>query len=145
MLIDIWTYERKLAKRLLMWAVVSTLTGLILILFSNAFWQAFGIQAAAWGFIDGLIAIFGLRRVKQKSLPPSNEGDHLQEARNIRKVLWINTCLDVIYIASGAALIFFLGTNSDFWQGTGWGIILQGGFLLIFDAFHAWQTPLGAK
>ena len=145
MLKDIWTFEKRLARRLLMWGVVSTLIGAILMIFPNPFWQAFGIQAVVWGMIDSLIAILGLRRVNPKTTSTPPMMDDLQEAHSLRKVLWINTCLDVIYIASGAALIVFLGMNSAFWLGTGWGIILQGGFLFVFDALHAWQTPLIAK
>ncbi|PWH12138.1 MAG: hypothetical protein DDG60_14705 [Anaerolineae bacterium] len=62
-----------------------------------------------------------------------------QERARLAKILWLNTGLDVLYVAAGVALIVTLGRSNLFWRGGGWGIIIQGGFLFFFDVVHAWQ------
>lgn len=137
----IWEFESKLIRRLMLWAGLSVLVGLGMLLFGDAFWRGFGIQAAAWGAVDGLIAWFGQRRIK-KHLSDGQEGQAgVDEARRIRKILWINTALDLLYIAGGLAIAFTLGGDSAFWRGTGWGIIVQAAFLFIFDLWHAGHVP----
>ncbi len=137
----IWDFEKLVSRRLLLWAVPSALAGATLVLFGNPFWRAFGIQALAWGAVDGLIAWFGLLRLRQKAQSAASFSEEAHEAARLRKILWINTALDVLYVAGGVALAAFLGPGSDFWRGAGWGIILQGGFLYLFDLMHALRTP----
>ncbi len=64
-----------------------------------------------------------------------------REARNLRRLLWINTGLDVLYVAGGLVLVVTLGAQNPFMAGSGWGVIVQGGFLLIFDLLHALAVP----
>ena len=137
----IWDFERLVSRRLLLWAFPSMLAGLGLILFGNAFWRAFGIQFLAWGAVDALIAWLGLRNLNHKVDTRKSYAEEAQEASRMRKILWINNALDVLYVASGAALVYFLGSEAQFWQGTGWGIILQGTFLFVFDLAHALRVP----
>lgn len=127
--------------RLLVWAILSMLVGAVLLLLGNPFWQGFGIQAIAWGSVDGIIVLFGRRRVNQAMGKHADEGRIAQEANKIRKILWINTGLDVLYIASGVIIILTLGRTSSFWQGNGWGIIIQAAFLFVFDLWHALHVP----
>ena len=135
----IWDFEKSLLRRLVLWAVLSMLVGVGLIIFGDPFWQGFGIQALAWGAVDGIIVWFGWQRVKNNLGVDASDQINTREARRIRKILWINTALDVLYIASGAVIIFTLGSTSAFWRGTGWGIIIQAAFLFIFDMWHAWS------
>ena len=137
----IWDFERLVSRRLLLWAFPSMLAGLGLILFGNAFWRAFGIQFLAWGAVDALIAWLGLRNLNHKVDTRKSYAEEAQEASRMRNILWINNALDVLYVASGAALVYFLGSEAQFWQGTGWGIILQGTFLFVFDLAHALRVP----
>lgn len=130
----IWSYSQAIAVRLRAWAVVSVLVGAYLLTSADAFWWAFGLQALVWGAIDGLIAWAGLRSAQKRSRPPEAEAAHL------RRLLWLNAGLDVLYIAVGAALIYFSAGQAD-WLGHGWGVILQGAFLLVFDAVHAYYLP----
>ena len=64
-----------------------------------------------------------------------------REARNLRRILLINTGLDVLYVTSGVALALTLGVDNPFWRGNGWGIVVQGGFLFCFDLLHALGVP----
>lgn len=132
----IWLYEKKLAQRLIGWGLLSMLAGLVLVLIGSPFWLAFGIQALAWGAVDGLIGYFGLKRVNKQRNQPENRDESQKEAVKLRRLLWINTGLDGLYILGGALLVIALDPGSPFWRGTGWGIILQGAFLFFFDLLH---------
>jgi carboxylesterase len=137
----IWDYENLLTRRLILWAASSILAGLFLIVFGNPFWQAFGVQAVAWGGIDALIGWFGLRKAKQNVGKPATNQKEEQESKKLRRTLWINSALDVLYIVGGISIVLFLGSRAEFWRGTGWGVILQGTFLYIFDISHAVRIP----
>jgi len=144
--INIWSFQISLSKRLLIWAAVSTLAGLVLVLSTTNFWTGFGIQILAWGVIDGLIAGFGLWTSRRGRRSESELNDaQLMEKRShkLKRTLWINTGLDLLYIAGGIVLASTLGRNNPAWRGHGWGIILQGAFLLFFDLIHAQSVPPG--
>jgi hypothetical protein len=101
------------------------------------------LEAIAWGLIDAGIALVGgwvTRRRQAKLLDPSEPIVMARETRNLRRILWINTGLDVLYIAGGITLTLTLGVDTVFWRGNGWGIIIQGGFLFLFDLLHALGT-----
>jgi carboxylesterase len=144
--INIWGFQISLSKRLLIWAAVSTLAGLALVVFTADFWDGFGIQTLAWGVIDGLIAGFGLwmSRRGRRSVPGA-ENPQLMEKRSgkLKRTLWINTALDLLYVSGGILLALTLGGNNPAWRGHGWGVILQGAFLLFFDLIHAQSVPPG--
>jgi len=113
-----------------------------MILFGGNFWHFFGIQALVWGTIDAIIAWVGLRRVGKRLGKPSTIQDEEKEADKIRKLLWINSALDMVYIAAGVAMLYFGGSETAFWRGSGWGVIAQGAFLYIFDIWHAIRVPV---
>ncbi len=137
----IWDFENLLSRRLGLWAILNILAGAGMFVFGNPFWRALGLQALAWGIIDALIAWFGQKRAGQHLGRPSTIHEEVAEAVKIRRLLWINNALDVLYIAGGVAAVWFLGKDSLFWRGTGWGIALQGAFLYIFDLWHATRVP----
>jgi len=144
--IDIWKFQRTLSRRLLLWAAGSILLGLVLILTSGAFWQGFGIQALAWGAIDGLIAGFGARfsrRRRNRLADPADPQLLEGESRKLRRTLFVNTALDVLYIAGGITLSATMGAEDPAWHGHGWGIIIQGAFLFFFDLIHGQSVPPG--
>ena len=91
--------------------------------------------------IDAGIAAFGLRGLSAKLDRTIDPPQADREAARLRRILWINTGLDVLYIAIGAVIILTLGRADPFARGSGWGIILQGGFLFLFDLLHALGTP----
>lgn len=137
--LDIWSFQASLTRRLAWWSVFSILTGTWMA-WGTEFWRGMGIQFLAWGGIDLAIAFFGAmttRKRKAKLTPEELISTQPGEHANLAKILWINTGLDVLYVVGGMALILTLGASDSFWQGNGWGIILQGGFLFFFDLFHA--------
>jgi len=142
---NVWRYQQAVSRRLLWWSGLSIAVGAALLL-GRELLQGMGIQAIAWGGIDALIAIAGrlLMRRRQVALPAPLALDVLaREARNLRRLLLINTGLDVLYVTGGVILALTLGSGNLFWRGTGWGIVVQGGFLFAFDLSHALGVPTG--
>lgn len=136
---DVFQFQASLSSRLMAWAEGSVVAGLIAALLGDRFWQGFGIQSAAWGLIDGIIGWIGVRSAEQKaSLPELHTAARQAEERDkLRRVLWINTGLDVVYVLGGLLLARTRGREDAFARGTGCGIATQGGFLLGFDLLHA--------
>lgn len=137
----IYDFQRILSRRLLAWGALSLIAGLWLLFNPGAFWHGLGVQALAWGIIDAVLALFGIRSATARLNLPFDSDRQARDAKTLRRILWINTRLDVLYLLGGAFIILTKGASEPFWQGTGWGIILQGGFLLLFDLFHALATP----
>jgi hypothetical protein len=137
---NIWQFQFHLTRRLLIWSVLSMVTGGLLQVPRNRFTRGMGQQFAAWGLVNALIAIFGQRsaqkQVAQLPEPPATE-TITHEAQNLRNILWINTGLDVGYVAGGTALALTKGKTDPGWRGHGIGIIIQGALLFFFDLFHA--------
>jgi esterase/lipase len=139
----IWDFQEALSRRLLLWAALSIAAGALMVAFAGSpWWRGFGIQASIWGGVDAAIALFGQRasRKRRESIAHDREAVE-REARKLRRLLWINAGLDVLYVAGGALLLLTLGVQNLFMAGTGWGIIVQGGFLFFFDLLHAVGVP----
>jgi esterase/lipase len=142
----IWDLQAALTRRLLRWSAASIVAGAVLLLLpGNPFWRGFGIQALAWGAIDAAIALFGWRAARRRrSAQPDPLAPDIvdREANKLRRLLWINTGLDVLYVAGGLALVLTLGATNAYWRGHGWGIVVQGAFLFAFDLLHATSIPV---
>jgi len=137
----IWAFEEVLSRRLQLWALLSMLGGVCLLYSNDLFWRGFGMQAILWGAIEAAIAVRAHLRAQRQSALPSTLAERAQEAQRLRRLLWLNTGLDVLYVAGGLALAFTLGASDPAWRGHGWGIVAQGGFLFLFDLFHARSVP----
>ena len=142
-MMSIWNLQIKISNRLLIWSGLSILTGIILLFSSDPFWKGFGIQSAIWGAIDGGIAIAGRYNTRKKRSISISPEQLAKEAKKLRSILLLNTGLDVLYIIFGILLAFVFSSKSFFWQGNGYGIILQGIFLFLFDLIHAQMVPTG--
>lgn len=119
--------EQEISLNLFIWGLCSALNGIILFFFDNSFINAIGFQFIIWGLIDCLIAMFPfvLRKFKKES--------HIQNLPKLKKILGINSVLDLFYVLVG--ILLFLGIfNIN--QGHGIGVVIQGGFLLIFDFYY---------
>lgn len=137
----IWHFQTTLTRRLLIWAIVSMALSVPMLVITNPFVRGIGIQFLAWGAVDAAIAVFGARMSakKQAGIKESEQaGSETKEARWLERVLWINTCLDVLYVLGGVWLAQTLGAESPLWRGHGVGVVIQGGFLFFFDFYHAW-------
>ncbi|WP_373513486.1 hypothetical protein [Persicitalea sp.] len=94
----------------------------------NVYWNVVNLGIAAPSLIGAL---------RQKKSPPTTLDQSIEDLHSIEKTLLFNAGLDLAYVASGAYLLERAKNTpdkQDRFQGFGQSIILQGGFLLLFDA-----------
>lgn len=117
---NIWRFQTSLTRRLLIWAVGSMVASLPMFFTADPLWRGVGIQFLVWGAVDAGIAVFGARMSakKQAGIQESQRAESEgKEARWLERVLWINTCLDVLYILGGVWLARTWGAESPLWRG----------------------------
>ncbi len=140
---NIWQFNEILSHRLFSWNIVNVFIGLILSLL-KPFWKGVGSQSIGWGLINIAIAVVGGNVAKRrfKNLPdPLDTEVTKRESENMRRILWINTFLDVLYMLGGLRLSQTRGKKDELWRGIGIGIVIQGILLFVFDLVHARAVP----
>ncbi len=140
---NIWHYQTLITRRLFAWAASNIAGGTLLLFHPHPFAQGFGLQGAAWGLVNLLIATFGQRGSKKRAAAPNAHAPETlaAEAEKLRRILWLNAGLDVGYMLGGWLLARHKGKADARWQGQGWGIVWQGAFLFLFDVIHALALP----
>ncbi|MDW8106556.1 MAG: hypothetical protein RMK45_03645 [Armatimonadota bacterium] len=128
-------YQTRMMYQLLFWAGLSLGVGLSMMLSAREWVRSFGGMTAAWATVNILIALLALRGVHRKAKQPADAATVRQWARQLVRLLWINVGLDCLYILVGAGLIMWEPTNRML-NGFGWAVVIQGAFLLVFDAWH---------
>ena len=134
---DIWAFQRKVTRRLLSWSILSIVLGFPMWLDSYRPIKNLGMQFLTWGGIDAMIALFGQRssEKRQAKLDDPYAPDVVaNETKKLRRILWLNTFLDVGYMAGGG---WMLAQDEETRRGHGVGVLIQGGFLFFFDLWHA--------
>ena len=125
-------YERAHLQRLLLWGATSAVCGLVLLAVTrrtrlrSSLLFHFGLQTAAWGLIDLVLAGNAWWALALRDL---------QSATQLDRFLWLNVGFDVGYIATGATLAvsaWLLGRRAG-GIGAGIAILIQGVGLLILD------------
>jgi hypothetical protein len=101
---------------------------------------------AYWNTVNLAIAGVGLLGIRKQLKQKHNLNSNLRAQHKIEKILLLNTGLDLAYIATG----FYLkerGTrlNNDRNKGYGNSLLLQGGFLLVFDLIQYGQHRRNTK
>lgn len=118
--------EERLTRVLGGWAVGSLVLGAVLSLRPGT--RGFGRQTAAWGAVDGAIALVGARRRAARG--PTDPA-------RLRRVLLVNAGLDVGYLAVGVALLRLPAARARGLLGDGAAVLVQGAFLLVLDSAAA--------
>ena len=111
------------------WALANITTGTLLALQEDDPQQAaFHQMNAGWNTVNLALATTSLLR------------DRPVEPQKLARVFWINAGLDVGYMAGGL-LLRQRGLSQERPELVGWGdaILLQGGFLLVFDGVMGWK------
>lgn len=93
----------------------------------NGIWNVVNLGIAAGGY-------FGSRKEAKKE--NWNLSETVTEHHKLQKILSLNIGLNVAYMATGVYLIERSKNdleNKDRWKGFGQSLILQGGFLFVFD------------
>ncbi len=125
------------------WAVVNLLWGSVASFRTHGQTQAFHQMNAYWNVVNLAIAGYGFWQATQGSL--LNFWEVLLAQQEIEKILLANAALDFGYIALGLYLIERgRRMEKEKWIGFGKSILLQGAFLLLFDAIlYGYQQQLG--
>ena len=137
-------FQRRLTGRLLAWGALSMAAGLMLQRMRRPFWRAFGVQFAAWGAIDSAIALAGRWQAERKTAP-QDAATVAAGVRKIRRLLWANAGLDVLYVCGGLWLALGKGRRDETARGHGWAVAFQGAFLFVFDLVHGWRLRQGER
>ena len=125
--------EKAHLVRLIAWGMGSVVAGTALIALgavrrgASPLLTQFAVQCAAWGAIDLLIAGLAWRGLAERDVTGATKLDRL---------LWLNTGLNVGYVAVGitlAVLGWQLGRRLGL-VGAGAGVVVQGLALFILDA-----------
>lgn len=147
-----WRHAQRIGAQLAAWALLSLASAAVLGWVAGrsggdvgATLRAVAVQFAVWGAIDAAIAALG-ERDRRRRLARAEDHDAsatLAFAARLRRLLRLNAALDVGYLAVGAALV--LAWRSPEGLGHGIGVLIQGGFLLAFDAWHGWGVGRAAR
>ncbi|MCS7067044.1 MAG: hypothetical protein NZN28_00220 [Meiothermus sp.] len=114
----------RIAQQLLLWALVcwgGALFGLWRT--RHEFWRPFWFMTGVWALVNAAIAYGGWLGAEP-------------DPASLRRLLWINAGLDVLYMAIGWGL---WTRPKPVLKGFGLSIVAQGLFLFFFDLFHALQ------
>lgn len=119
----------EISFNLLVWGLSSIVGGVTFMFFQNTFMNALGFQFIIWGTIDSGIAV---GPIIYRSIRKLNHEENLTK---LKKILLVNVFLDIGYIFLG--IIIFIGIiKINEYNGHGLGVIIQGGFLALFDTYY---------
>lgn len=121
-------------------AVVSIAVGAMMFLIdgrAKPFWNGVAWQFVTWGAIDAVFAGTGLLysyRVTGRPPCPQAEADEFAAAEKLLRSLHFNEKLNWLWLATGVALLVWAAVaHSLSLAGHGAGVVIQGGFLFLFD------------
>lgn len=116
------------------WATLNILSGSTGYFLSENDTKYFHQMNAGWNFVNLGIAGFALYGISQMDASALSYSESLGELQNLDKILLFNAGLDVGYMAAGAWLWERgIRKESQRLEGYGKSLILQGGFLFVFD------------
>ena len=99
-----------------------------------------------WNLVNAAIGGFGLAGALREDPASFGPLDTLEEGRRLEKILLLNLGLNVAYMATGAFLLERgLRRDDDRLRGFGVSLILQGGFLLVFDSVLFWSQHRASR
>ena len=127
------------------WAVINLILGAVASFRTRGQTQAFHQMNAYWNVVNLGIAAYGFWQASRVAV--LNFWEVLFAQQQIEKILLANAALDFGYIALGLYLIERgRRLEKDKWLGFGKSIVLQGAFLLLFDAIlYGFQQQLGIE
>ena len=137
------TTQITLERSLTAWGLGSLAAGSALVLAgkraSRPGWVAAGQQHAGWGAVDAAIGAWGRWR-RTRAVP----ADPAADAERLRRLLLVNSGLDVGYVLAGTALMLAPSQLLRRWPdrvatgaSVGAAVVVQGAFLLVLDLTSA--------
>jgi hypothetical protein len=116
--------HHQLIVGLILWSLLSQGTGLFgLYARPGEVWRSFWFMSGLWGLIDGAIGLFAMLQEPQSPAA-------------LLPFLRFNAGLDVLYIVVALGL---LSRRKATVRGFGFGVLVQGAFLLLFDGYFWWR------
>ncbi len=138
---NFFDWQRRALLPLLVWGAGSVVVGAGAARSRDKAIQQAAWQTTVWGAVDLVIALLGRRGAARKAaqlaagtLDAAAVG---RERRRFRQVLLVNAALDVGYVVVGAEVILRARGRAQR-RGIGWGVLVQGLFLLGYDSALAW-------
>ena len=130
--------EKKAMTILGSWSVLNITTSLLFREKTTGIDKQFHTMNGLWNLVNGGLALSGYLNSKKERLS-SDAIESMNKFQKLERTLIFNSGLDVAYIATGLYLRErgkneLNLTRSEQFQGFGKSLMLQGGFLLVFDA-----------
>ena len=117
------------------WAGANIISGAYLTGKTSGTAQSFHLMNVYWNIVNGVLAGSALLRLSKKMEDESFAAVYKKQ-QSLEKIFLLNTGLDVAYVAGGIYLnekSKTSTTKSAQLKGYGNSVVLQGGFLLLFD------------
>ena len=110
------------------WATANMVSSIPRAFDSDATSKAYHQMNIGWNVINAGLATHAL--LSQKPIKP----------KRMAQIFWINAGLDILYM-TGGYILRQRGINTQNPQWVGWGesIMVQGGFLFVFDGIMGWR------
>jgi hypothetical protein len=116
------------------WAGANILQGTISASNTTGSDHFFHQMNAYWNIANLAIATMGLLSIKKQMKGPHTFGRNINEQHQLEKIIVFNGGLDLAYLATGLYLKERGNRlNKDQLKGYGTSLLVQGGFLLLFD------------
>jgi hypothetical protein len=130
------SYTKKAMVGLAGWSVANLVGSGIATKTHNKEMRYFHQMNVMWGGINLAIAGLGYRGVSREKIDNPTLESVQKNQRRIEKTYLINAGLDVLYVGSGLLMNKTSDNqkNPDKFKGYGNSIMLQGGFLMLYDA-----------
>ena len=130
--------EKKAMTILGSWSVLNITTSLAFREKTTGIDKQFHTMNGLWNLVNGGLALSGYLNSKKERLS-SDAIESMNKFHTLERTLIFNSGLDIAYIATGLYLRErgkneLNLTRSEQFQGFGKSLMLQGGFLLVFDA-----------
>lgn len=140
----IWDFYRRVTGLLIGWNILNIIGGIIAAQRGSVQTKGMASQAVGWGIINILIGVFGNLATEKRieKMPNPYSPDIVaRETDNFKRILLINSALDLVYMLGGQRLAQTRGKRNPMMRGIGYGIILQGALLFVFDIVNAMLVP----
>lgn len=131
------TQERTAMLILLGWGLSSLTAGATFAAAGNKSYRDFALMNAGWGAVNAGIAAFALAGADTYTAATGFE-TILRDEQFFNRILAINSGLNVAYLSVGFSMNY-LGQSSRTQQ-FGAAVMLQGAFLMAFDAWLLWNS-----
>lgn len=119
------------------WSALNLTTGTIGSFTAEGGAKHFHQMNALWNTVNFSLAAGGIIRYRMDKGRTFNLSETIKEQHKTEKIFLVNSAVDISYIGAGAFLNYrstLGGENASMQKGFGNSLIVQGAFLLIFDA-----------